>query len=112
LLLFGGIQEEAGRDVQSSGRLLTQPNADMTQMERAMMIAKKRAETPVIGMSTLKLTSISSFSEDHIIENALSLGFLWLFLISDCIKSAKLIKIMSYRDHLLCSNVMINQKKP
>nr|XP_051203212.1 uncharacterized protein LOC127316786 [Lolium perenne] len=46
---FGGIQEEARREVRSSGRLRTQPNTDMTQMERAMMVAKKRAETQVIG---------------------------------------------------------------
>ena len=92
IVAFGGIQEEASRDVRSSGRLRTQPNADMTQMERAMMIAKKRAETPVIGMSTSKLNSISSFSEEHIIENARSLGVSLGVSTSDCIKSAKLIK--------------------
>jgi hypothetical protein len=92
IVAFGGIQEEARRDVRSSGRLRTQPNADMTQMERAMSIVKKRAETPVIGMSTSKPTSISSFSEDQIIENAKSLGVSLGISHSDCVKSAKIIK--------------------
>jgi hypothetical protein len=92
IVAFGGIQEEARRKVRSSGRLWTQPNADMTQMERVMMIAKKRVETPVIGMSTSKPTSITSFSEDQIIDNAMSLGVSLGVSHSDCIKSSKLIK--------------------
>jgi hypothetical protein len=92
LVAFGGIQEEARRDVRSSGRLRTQPNADMTQMERAMLIAKKRAETPVIGMSASKITSITSFSENQIIDNAKSLGVSLGVSHTECIKSVRLIK--------------------
>jgi hypothetical protein len=78
--------------VQSSGRLRAQPNADVTQMKRAMMIAKKRAEMPVIGTSIPKPTSITSFSDDQIIDNAMSLGISLGNSHSDCIKSARLIK--------------------
>jgi hypothetical protein len=92
IVAFGGIQEEARREVWSSGRLRSQPNADMKQMERAMLIVKNRVETPVIGMSTLKPTSIVSFPEEHIIDNAMSLGVSLGVSHSDCIKSAKLIK--------------------
>jgi hypothetical protein len=60
--------------VRSSGRLRAQPNTDVTQMERAIMIAKKRAEIPVIGTSIPKPTSITSFSDYQIIGNAMSLG--------------------------------------
>jgi hypothetical protein len=86
IVAFGGIQEESRRDVRSSGRLRTQPNADMTQMERAMMIAKKRAETPVIGMSIPKPISIMSFSNDQIIGNVQSLGFHWVILILSALR--------------------------
>jgi hypothetical protein len=92
IVAFGGIQEEAQREVRSSGRLRAQHNADMTQMERATMIATKRAETPVIGMSTIKPTSITSFADDQIIEDARILGVSLGVSLSECTKSAKLIK--------------------
>jgi hypothetical protein len=74
IVAFGGIQEEAMRETRSSGRLRMQNNADMTQMERAMMIAKSRDDTPVIGMSPVKPTSITTFSDDQIIDDARLLG--------------------------------------
>jgi hypothetical protein len=92
IVVFGGIQVEARREVWSSGRLRAQPNADVMQMERAMMIAKKRAEMSVIGTSIPKPTSITSFSDDQIIDNAMLLGVSLGNSHSDCIKSAKLIK--------------------
>jgi hypothetical protein len=61
------------RGVRSSGSLRAQPNSDVTQLERAMMIAKKYAEMLVIGTSTSKPNSIISFSNNQIIDNALSL---------------------------------------
>jgi hypothetical protein len=64
----------------------------MTQMEREMMIAKKRAEMPVIGMYIPKPTSIIFFSDDQIIGNAQSLGVSLGNSHSECIKAAKLIK--------------------
>jgi hypothetical protein len=92
IVAFGGIQEEAMRETRSSGRLRMQNNADMTQMERAMMIAKSRDDTPVIGMSPVKPTSITAFSDDQIIDDARLLGVSLGTSFSDCTKSAKIIK--------------------
>jgi hypothetical protein len=92
IVAFGGIQEEALREVRSSGRLRTQHNADMTQMERATMIAQRRAEMPVIGMSSVKPTSINSFSDEQIIDDARVLGVSLGVSLSECTKSAKIIK--------------------
>jgi hypothetical protein len=92
VVAFGGIQDEALRGVRSSGRLRAQPNADVTQMERAMLIAKKRGETPVIGKSPSKLTSIISFADDHIVQSAVSLGVSLGNSHLECIKSVRLIK--------------------
>jgi hypothetical protein len=61
---------------------------DVIQMERAMLIAKKRAEMPVLGKSPSKPTSISAFTDDHIIENAISLGVSLGTSHSECITSA------------------------
>jgi hypothetical protein len=80
------------RGVRSSGSLRAQPNSDVTQLERAMMIAKKYAEMLVIGTSTSKPNSIISFSNNQIIDNALSLGVSLDKSHSECIKSARLIK--------------------
>jgi hypothetical protein len=51
-----------------------QPNYDATQLERARMVAKKRDAMPVIGKYKTQPTSLSSFSDDQIIEHASSLG--------------------------------------
>jgi hypothetical protein len=56
------------------------------------MIAKKRAEIPMIGTSILKPTSITSFSHDQIIGNAMSLEVSLGNSHSVCIQSARLIK--------------------
>jgi hypothetical protein len=92
IVAFGGIQEEVMRGVQSSGRLRAQPNNDATQMERAMMIAKNRAELPVIGTTIPKPPSITAFSDEQIIGDAMSLGVSFGNSKSASIQSAKLIK--------------------
>jgi hypothetical protein len=71
---FGGIKEEMVRGVRSSGRLRAQPNYDATQLERATMLAQKRDATPVIGKSMTQPITLSSFSDDQILEHATSLG--------------------------------------
>nr|XP_051214020.1 uncharacterized protein LOC127331849 [Lolium perenne] len=48
IIAFGGIKEEKMRGVRSSGRLRAQPNSDVPLLERAMMLAEKRAEMPAI----------------------------------------------------------------
>jgi hypothetical protein len=71
---FGGIKEDALRGVRSSGQLRAQPNYDATQLERATMVAQKRDAMPVIGKPLTQPTTLSSFSDDQIIERATSLG--------------------------------------
>jgi hypothetical protein len=61
-------------------------------MERAMKIAKQRAEIPVLGKSPLKPSSITSFTHDHIIDNASLLGVSLGNSHSECAASARLIK--------------------
>jgi hypothetical protein len=92
VIAFGGIQEEKMRGVRSSGRLRAQPNFDVTQLERAMTLAEKRAAMLVIGTSASKPNSIIAFSENQIIDNALSLGVSLGKSHSECIKAARVIK--------------------
>jgi hypothetical protein len=73
-------------------------------MDKAMLIAQKRMEIPVIGMSISKPTSIASFSEEQIIDNALSLGVSLGFSSSECFKSAKLIKDFELQRSLIMLN--------
>jgi hypothetical protein len=92
VIAFGGIREEDVRGVRSSGRLSAQPNSDATQMERAIMTAKQRAEMPVIGKPPSKPSSIISFTDDHIVDNALSLMVSLGNSYSEGVASARLIK--------------------
>jgi hypothetical protein len=92
VIAFGGIRQEDVCEVRSSRRLSAQPNSDATQMEKAMKIAKHRAELPVLGKSPLKPPSITLFTDDHIVEHALSLGVSLGNSHSDCVAAARLIK--------------------
>jgi hypothetical protein len=92
VIAFGGIQEEKMRGVRSSGRLRAQPNFDVTQLERAMTLAEKRAEMLVIGTSASKPNSFIDFSDNHIIDSAISLGVSLGQSHSECIKAAALLK--------------------
>jgi hypothetical protein len=92
VIAFGGIRQEDVCEVRSSRRLSAQPNSDATQMEKAMKIAKHRAELPVLGKSPLKPSSITSFTDDHIVEHALSLGVSLGNSHSDCVATARFIK--------------------
>jgi hypothetical protein len=47
---------------------------------------------PVIGMSSVKPTSINSFLDEQIIDDARVLGVSLGVSLSDCTKSAKIIK--------------------
>jgi hypothetical protein len=97
---FGWIREEDVRGVRSSGRLSAQPNADATQMERAMKIAKQRADLPVLGKSPLKSPSITLFTDDHIVQNDVALGVSLGNSHSDCVASARLIKDVELQRNL------------
>ena len=80
------------RGVRSSGRLRAQPNSDVPLLERAMMLAEKRAEMPAIGTSASKPNSFIDFSDNHIIDSAISLGVSLGQSHSECIKAAALLK--------------------
>jgi hypothetical protein len=92
IIAFGGIKEEKMRGVRSSGRLRAQPNSDVPLLERAMMLAEKRAEMPAIGTSASKPNSFIDFSDNHIIDSAISLGVSLGQSHSECIKAAALLK--------------------
>jgi hypothetical protein len=114
IVAFGGIQEDAMRGVRSSGRLRAQPNNDATQMERAMTIAKNRAELPVIGTTIPKPPSITAFSDEQIIGDAMSLGVSLGNSQSACIQSAKLIKefeIQRKLTFLKCNDPVANSQE-
>jgi hypothetical protein len=100
VITFGGIREEEVRGVRSSGRLSAQPNAEATQMERAMKIAKQRAELPVLGKSPLKSPSITLFTDDHIVQNVVALGVSLGNSHSDCVACARLIKDVELQRNL------------
>jgi hypothetical protein len=59
--------------VRSSGRLRAQPNADATQLERAMMIAQHRDDIQMPGTRAPNALSILAFSDDQIIRVNLDL---------------------------------------
>ncbi|XP_051210506.1 uncharacterized protein [Lolium perenne] len=52
VIAFGGIKSQEVTGVRSSGRLRAQPNADATQLEKAMMLAQRRNESFAQGYSS------------------------------------------------------------
>jgi hypothetical protein len=98
---FGGIEEPTMQSVRSSGRLRAQPNYDATQLERAKMLLQKRDELPVIGMSKSQPSSLLSFSDEHIIDNAMALGVSLGNTFSEYLSSARLIKDFESQNTLI-----------
>jgi hypothetical protein len=65
-----GPEAYIGPRAKESHTLRAQPNSDATQMERAIMIAKKRAEMPVmVSRPHQNQPRLLLFSDDQIIEN-------------------------------------------
>jgi hypothetical protein len=91
IIAFGGIPETGVKGARSSARIGAQANADDTQMEWAMYAAQRRQNTMVPGMQTNKSPSFLSFSPDHIIRRANSLGVSLGSTRSEAIASAKII---------------------
>ncbi|XP_051186664.1 uncharacterized protein [Lolium perenne] len=52
VIAYGGIRSQEAKGVRSSGRLRAQPNADATQLEKAMMLAQRRNENFAQGYSS------------------------------------------------------------
>jgi hypothetical protein len=71
---FGGILPNAEVGLRSSDRLRAQPNADATQLERAMMIAQQRNNLHTQGTTLDTHSSFYTFSDEDIISRAKILG--------------------------------------
>jgi hypothetical protein len=74
IIAFGGIPEPSSKGTRSSARIGAQVNADDTQMERATCAAQRRLTPSLPGMQSSKCKSLLSFSPEHIIDKAKSLG--------------------------------------
>jgi hypothetical protein len=74
LIAFGGIPDCRTSGVRSSGRIRAQPNADATQLERAMMIAQRRDEFQGQGKNLNLEFSVLNFSDSDIIARAEKMG--------------------------------------
>jgi hypothetical protein len=101
IVAFGEICEDTARGVRSTGRLHVQPNADGIQLEKAMMMVKKLDEPHVIGMSKSQPSSLLSFSDEHIIDNAMALGVSLGNTFSEYLSSARLIKDFESQNTLI-----------
>jgi hypothetical protein len=71
LIAFGGISEPAFNGIRSSDRLRAQPNADASQLERAMQLAQQRDNQ---GKASVSKLSITSLSNDEILSRVNKLG--------------------------------------
>ncbi|XP_051214965.1 uncharacterized protein [Lolium perenne] len=52
VIAYGGIKSQEAKGIRSSGRLRAQPNADATQLEKAMLLAQRRNESFAQGHSS------------------------------------------------------------
>jgi hypothetical protein len=71
LIAFGGISEPAFNGIRSSDRIRAQPNADVSQMERAIQLAQQRDNQ---GKASVSKHSFTSLSNDEILSRANKLG--------------------------------------
>jgi hypothetical protein len=74
VIAFGGISEVKARGSRSSNRIRDQPNADLTQMERAQQQASARDPSSYSGTKNLPHYTIASFSDEVILSRANKLG--------------------------------------
>jgi hypothetical protein len=70
IIAFGGIPPSNNTGVRSSGRIRAQPNADATQMERAVLNAQRRDMLQGLGKNLYSELSVLNFSESEIISRA------------------------------------------
>jgi hypothetical protein len=71
LIAFGGISEPAFNGIRSSDRIRAQPNADVSQMERAIQLSQQRDNQ---GKASVSKHSFTSLSNDEILARANKLG--------------------------------------
>jgi hypothetical protein len=72
VIAFGGISGVEA--VRSSAHISSQPDADMSQMERAMRVAQLRNTPASPGTKQIPKFSILSFSDDEVVDRASRLG--------------------------------------
>jgi hypothetical protein len=108
---FGEIQPSSAMGMRSSDRLRAQPNADATQMERAMMIAQKRDDFQTQGTQTATTFSFSKFSDEQIIDRAKAIGVSMGNDLKSRLLAAKLIKNTEKERCLTFLNNSSNQMK-
>jgi hypothetical protein len=92
VMSFGGITPNTMNGVRSSARLSAQPNADVSQIERAMMLAARRDDDQAKGTQPSKIPSFSAFSAEQIISNANAIGVSMGKNMNESLKAARLIK--------------------
>jgi hypothetical protein len=105
VISFGGISRCSDMGMRSSDHIRRQPNADATQMERAMDLAQRRDDTSGQGKNLNCKLSFASFSDDEIIAKASMLGVSMGASHVDCIGAAKMIKDLEYQRALTFLNV-------
>ena len=74
VIAFGGIPTPVATQVRSSSRIGNQPDADATQMERAMKNAQIRNEFFNSGKKLHTKLSFLSMSDDEIVQKANRIG--------------------------------------
>jgi hypothetical protein len=74
VISYGGISEKSQLGVRSSNRIRAQPNADSSIMERAQQQASARDPSSFSGTKHLNKFSLSSFSNDEVVDMAAVLG--------------------------------------
>jgi hypothetical protein len=90
VIAFGGIKSLEAKGIRSRGRLRAQPNADATQLQKAMLLAQRRSESFAQGNS--QSHSLLNFSDAHIIHNDTALGVSMGSSVTDQINAAHIIK--------------------
>jgi hypothetical protein len=92
VISFGGITPNSMKGIRSSARLSAQPNADVSQMERAMMLASKRDDVQAQGTQKSTIPSFSAFTDEQIIDKATAIGVSMGVNLDDRLHAARLIK--------------------
>ena len=87
---FGGVPDAAASGLHSSARIRSQPNAEDTQLGRAVALAQRR-DLPQ-GTDLNPSFSILSFSDEQVIQRAAALGVSLGSSHQERINSAKMIK--------------------
>jgi hypothetical protein len=74
VIAFGGISEEAVFGVRTSERIKAQPNADVTQLERAQQNAQARDDILYSGTNISSKFTIASIPNEVVVARASKLG--------------------------------------